>query len=93
MIVDFVKLQLTRKFLTMMCKYINSLTIHFCIGILSAFITVLIVDNISLATICLLVFALPIWFTFYNRVKDMTSEEISETFGFKGNKFLDCTNE
>ena len=77
----------------MMCKYTNSLTIHFCFAILSAFITVLIVDNISLATTCLLVFALPIWFTFYNRVKDMTSEEISEKFGFRGNKFLDCTNE
>ena len=77
----------------MMHKYFNSLTIHFCIGILSAFIVILIADNISLATTCLLVFALPIWFTFYNRVKDMTSEEISEKFGFKGNKFLDCTNE
>lgn len=76
-----------------MCKYTNSLTIHFCFGILSAFIVILIADNISLATTCLLVFALPIWFTFYNRVKDMTSEEISEKFGFKGNKFLDCTNE
>ena len=77
----------------MMRKYFNSLTIHFCFGILSAFITVLIVDNISLATACLLVFALPIWITYYNRVKDMTSKEISEKFGFKGNKFLDCTNE
>ena len=77
----------------MMCKYTNSLTIHFCFGILSAFIVILIADNISLATTCLLVFALPMWFTFYNRVKDMTSEEISEKFGFKGNKFLDCTNE
>ena len=77
----------------MLHKYINSLTIHFYLAILSAFITVLIVDNISLATTCLFVFALPIWFTFYNRVKDMTSEEISEKFGFKGNKFLDCTNE
>ena len=77
----------------MMYKYINSLTIHFCFAILSAFIVILIADNISLATTCLLVFALPIWFTFYNRVKDMTSEEISEKFGFKGNKFLDCTNE
>lgn len=77
----------------MMLKYFNSLTIHFCFGILSAFIVILIADNISLATTCLLVFALPIWFTFYNRVKDMTSEEISEKFGFKGNKFLDCTNE
>ena len=77
----------------MMCKYTNSLTIHFYFGILSAFIVILIADNISLATTCLIVFALPIWFTFYNRVKDMTSEEISEKFGFKGNKFLDCTNE
>lgn len=77
----------------MMHKYINSLTIHFCFAILSAFIVILIVDNMYLATKCLLVFALPIWFTFYNRVKDMTSEEISEKFGFKGNKFLDCTNE
>ena len=77
----------------MMRKYTNSLTIHFCFAILSAFITVLIVDNISLATTCLLVFTLPIWFTFYNRVKDMTSQEISEKFGFKGNKFLDCTDE
>ena len=77
----------------MMHKYINSLTIHFYFAILSAFIVILIVDNISLATTCLLVFVLPIWFTFYNRVKDMTSEEISEKFGFKGNKFLDCTNE
>lgn len=77
----------------MMHKYINSLTIHFWFAILSAFITILIVDNMYLATTCLLVFALPIWFTFYNRVKDMTSEEISEKFGFKGNKFLDCTNE
>ena len=77
----------------MMRKYTNSLTIHFCLAILSAFITILIVDNMYLATTCLLVFALPIWFTFYNRVKDMTSEEISEKFGFKGNKFLDCTNE
>ena len=76
-----------------MHKYINSLTIHFYLAILSAFITVLIVDNISLATTCLFAFALPIWFTFYNRVKDMTSEEISEKFGFKGNKFLDCTDE
>lgn len=76
-----------------MHKYFNSLTIHFCFAILSAFITVLVVDNISLATTCLLVFAFPIWFTFYNRVKYMTSEEISEKFGFKGNKFLDCTNE
>ena len=77
----------------MMSKYFNSLTIHFCFGILSAFIVILISDNIFLATTCLLVFALPIWFTFYNRVKDMTSEEISKKFGFKGNKFLDCTNE
>ena len=77
----------------MMHKYINSLTIHFCFAILSTFIVILIVDNMYLATTCLLVFALPIWFTFYNRVKDMTSEEISEKFGFKGNKFLDCTNE
>ena len=77
----------------MLHKYINSLTIHFYLAILSAFITVLIVDNISLATTCLFVFALPIWFTFYNRVKDMTSEEISEKFGFRGNKFLDCTDE
>ena len=76
-----------------MRKYFNSLTIHFCFGILSAFIVILIADNISLATTCLFVFAFPIWFTFYNRVKDMTSEEISEKFGFKGNKFLDCTNE
>ena len=76
-----------------MHKYINSLAIHFCFAILSAFITILIVDNISLTTTCLLAFVLPIWFTFYNRVKDMTSEEISEKFGFKGNKFLDCTNE
>ena len=76
-----------------MHKSINSFTIHFCFAILSAFITILIVDNISLATTCLLAFVLPIWFTFYNRVKDMTSEEISEKFGFKGNKFLDCTNE
>lgn len=76
-----------------MHKYINSLTIHFCLGILSAFIGILIVDDISLATTCLLAFALPIWFTFHNRVKDMTSEEISEKFGFRGNKFLDCTNE
>lgn len=76
-----------------MRKYFNSLTIHFCFGILSAFIVILIANNISLATTCLFVFALPIWFTFYNRVKDMTSEEISEKFGFKGNKFLDCTNE
>lgn len=77
----------------MMHKYINSLTIHFCFAILSAFIVILIVDNISLATTYLFVFALPLWITFYNRVKDMTSEEISEKFGFKGNKFLDCTNE
>lgn len=77
----------------MMYKYTNSLTIHFCIGILSAFIVILIADNISLVTTCLLAFVLPIWFTFYNRVKYMTSEEISEKFGFKGNKFLDCTNE
>lgn len=77
----------------MMHKYINSLTIHFCFAILSAFIVILIVDNISLATTWLFVFALPLWFTFYTRVKDMTSEEISEKFGFKGNKFLDCTNE
>ena len=77
----------------MIHKHINSLTIHFCFAILSAFIVILIVDNMYLATTCLLVFALPIWFTFYNRVKDMTSEEISEKFGFKGNKFLDCTNE
>ena len=77
----------------MMHKYINSLTIHFCFAILSAFIVILIVDNMYLAAICSLAFALPIWFTFYNRVKDMTSEEISEKFGFKGNKFLDCTNE
>lgn len=76
-----------------MHKYTNSLTIHFYLAILFAFITILIVDNISLATTCLLVFALPIWFTFYNRVKDMTSEEISEKFGFRGNKFLDCTDE
>ena len=76
-----------------MHKYFNSLTIHFYLAILFAFITVLVVDNISLATTCLFVFALPIWFTFYNRVKDITSEEISEKFGFKGNKFLDCTNE
>ena len=76
-----------------MHKYINSLTIHFCFAILSAFIVILIVDNMYLATTCLLLFALPIWFTFYYRVKDMTSEEISEKFGFKGNKFLDCTNE
>lgn len=77
----------------MMCKYINSLTIHFYLGILSAFIVILIADNISLATICLGIFVLPIWITYYNRVKDMTSEEISEKFGFRGNKFLDCTNE
>ena len=77
----------------MMHKYINSLTIHFCFAILSAFIVILIVDNMYLATTCLFVFVLPIWFTFYNRVKDMTSEEISEKFGFKGNKFLDCTDE
>ena len=76
-----------------MSKYTNSLTIHFCLGILSVFIIILIADNISLATACLFVFALPIWITYYNRVKDMTSEEISEKFGFKGNKFLDCTNE
>ena len=50
-------------------------------------------DNIFLATMCLFIFVLPAWFTFYNRVKEMTSEEISEKFGFKGNKFLDCTNE
>lgn len=77
----------------MMRKYTNSLTIHFCFGILSAFIIILVADNISLATICLGTFALPIWITYYNRVKDMTPEEISEKFGFKGNKFLDCTNE
>lgn len=77
----------------MMRKYFNSLTIHFCFGILSAFIVILIADNISLATICLGTFALPIWITYYNRVKDMTSEEISEKFGFKGNKFLDYTDE
>ena len=76
-----------------MHKYFNSLTIHFYLAILFASIVILMADNIFLATTCLFVFALPIWFTFYNRVKYMTSEEISEKFGFKGNKFLDCTNE
>lgn len=76
-----------------MCKYFNLLAIHFCLGILSAFIVILVADNIYLATICLGTFALPIWITYYNRVKDMTSEEISEKFGFRGNKFLDCTDE
>ena len=76
-----------------MHKYINSLTIHFYLAILLAFITILMADNISLAATFLLVFAIPIWFTFYNRVKDMNSEEISEKFGFRGNKFLDCTDE
>ena len=75
-----------------MHKYFNSLTIHFFFAILFASIAILMADNIFLATICLLVFAFPIWFTLYNRVKDMTSEEISEKFGFKCNKFLDCTN-
>ena len=76
-----------------MHKYFNSLTIHFYLAILFAFITILIVDNISLATMCLFIFVLPMWFTFYSRVKDMAPEEISEKFGFKGNKFLDCTDE
>ena len=76
-----------------MHKYFNSLTIHFYLAILFASIAILMAENIFLATTCLFVFALPIWFTFYNRVKDMTSEEISEKFGFKGNKFLDCKNE
>ena len=79
----------------MMRKYTNSLTIHFCLNILFTFIVIMIMDNVSLVTLCLfgLFIVFPLWFTFYNRVKDMTSEEISEKFGFKGNKFLDCTNE
>ena len=79
----------------MMHKYFNSLTIHFCFSILFTFIGIMIMDNVSLVTLCLfgLLIVLPLWFTFYNRVKDMTSEEISDKFGFKGNKFLDCTNE
>ena len=78
-----------------MRKYFNSLTIHFCFSILFTFVAIMIMDNVSLVTLCLfgLFTVLPLWFTFYNRVKDMTSEEISEKFGFKGNKFLDCTNE
>ena len=79
----------------MMHKYFNSLTIHFCFSILFTFIGIMIMDNVSLVTLCLfgLLIVLPLWFTFYNRVKDMTSEEISDKFGFKGNKYLDYTNE
>ena len=77
-----------------MFKYFNSLTIHFYISLLVSFFTIGVVDSISLFTICLLVLVMALlYYTFYNRVKDMTSEEISEKFGFKGNKFLDCTNE
>lgn len=76
-----------------MHKYFNSLTIHFYLAILFASIAILMADNIFLATMGLFIFVLPIWFTFYNRVKDMTSEEISEKFGFRGNKLLDCTDE
>ena len=76
-----------------MHKYFNSLTIHFYLAILFASIAILMADNIFLATMGLFIFVIPIWFTFYNRVKDMTSEEISEKFGFRGNKLLDCTDE
>lgn len=76
-----------------MHKYFNSLTIRFYLAILFASIAILMADNIFLATMCLFIFVLPAWFTFYNRVKDMTSEEISEKFGFRGNKLLDCTDE
>ena len=64
-----------------MHKYFNSLTIHFFFAILSAFITILIIDNISLSITYLLVFALPIWLTFYNRVCiDTTQVYVEEEF-------------
>ena len=64
-----------------MHKYFNSLTIHFYLSILTAFITILIIDNISLSITCLLVFALPIWLTFYNRVCiDITQVYVKEEF-------------
>lgn len=34
-----------------------------------------------------------LWFTFWMRTQNMSSDQIAKSFGVKGNKFLDCSEE
>lgn len=74
-------------------KYFTSISVHFYVAMLFSVITVLLADTSLKMVGAGILICLPLWYSYYKRVKDMSSEEISKAFGFKGNKFLDCTEE
>lgn len=74
-------------------KYFTSISVHFYIAMMFSIITVLLADtSLKMVGAGILICA-PIWILYLHRIDGMNSDEISEAFGFKGNKFLDVTEE
>lgn len=77
-----------------MSKYFTSISFHCYVAMFFSIITVLLAEDASFKMVGAgILICLPLWYSYYKRVKDMSSEEISKAFGFYGNKFLDCTEE
>lgn len=76
-----------------MKKYFTSISIHFYVCMMFSIITVLLADtSLKMVGAGILVCA-PLWIFYVHRVIDMEPEEISEAFGFKGNKYFDISEE
>lgn len=76
-----------------MKKYITSISVHFYIAMMFSIITVLLADtSLKMVGAGILICA-PIWIFYAHRVKRMSPDEISEAFGFKGNKYFDISEE
>lgn len=76
-----------------MKKYFTSISIHFYIAMMFSIITVLLADTSVKMTGAGILICAPIWIFYLYRVSDMSSDEISEAFGFKGNKYFDVSED
>lgn len=76
-----------------MKRYFTSISVHFYIAMMFSIITVLLADtSLKMVGAGILICA-PIWIFYLHRIDGMSSDEISEAFGFKGNKYFDISEE
>lgn len=76
-----------------MKKYFTTISIHFYIAMMFSIITVLLADtSLKMVGAGILICA-PIWIFYLHRIDGMSSDEISEAFGFKGNKYFDVSED
>lgn len=74
-------------------KYINSLSIHL-FAMISVAVVALSIKDITLSQFALFSFFFgALLFSYMQRTKNMTEEEMMNKLGFRGNKFFDTTIE